>query len=221
MILTACLFAGCATGSQSSLISGDPESVLAQAQAHYDQHEYYKARNAVQQVLSEDPQNPHALKMMGDILDKEIERQKEQLIPMAAEEMSSDDKQDQIKTWLERSRFFFHQNQYDLALFAAEKVFIYDSNNEAASEWIDQIRAKALKEGKADTLFIHKMYKNEIADRLEQYRVQAEELADQGQLGKAQFTIEKILMLEPDDPKALSLLQKIESLKARTRSEMQ
>ena len=78
---------------------------------------------------------------------------------------------------------------------------------------------KALKEGKADTLFIHKMYKEEIADRLEQYRTQAEDLASQGQFGQAQFTAEKILMLEPEDPKALSILQKVLSHIDRTRSE--
>ncbi len=64
------------------------------------------------------------------------------------------------------------------------------------------------------------MYKNEISDRLEQYRNQAEELAAQGQWGQAQFTAEKILMLEPEDPKALAILQKILAHQDRTRSEL-
>ena len=63
------------------------------------------------------------------------------------------------------------------------------------------------------------MYKEEIADRLEQYRVQAEELADKGQLGQAQFTAEKILMLEPEDPKALAIIQKVYSQMEGQRSE--
>ncbi|MFH0984216.1 MAG: hypothetical protein V1882_01640 [Candidatus Omnitrophota bacterium] len=221
MVFSALLLAGCATGPHASVIAGDHETVLGQAEKFYDSHEYYNARTAVQQVLASDPQNPRAIKLMGEILGKEIERQKDHLLPQAVEEMNADDKRDQVKTWLERSRTLFNANQYDLALFAAEKVFLYDGENSAASELIDQIREKALKEGKADTLFIHKMYKNEIADRLEQYRVQAEKLAAEGQLGQAQFTIEKILMLEPEDPKALSLLQKILSRKDRARSEMQ
>lgn len=218
MIMTGFL-AGCATGPRSSLVSGDREAVLSQAEKFYRNHEYYNAHRTVQQVLAEEPQNPRATKLMADILDKEIERQKEHLLPQAIEEMDADDKQDQIKTWLERSRALFNANQYDLALFAAEKVFLYDAENNTASELIDQIKGKALKEGKADTLFIHKMYKNEIADRLEQYRTQAEELAAQGQLGQAQFTAEKILMLEPEDPKALSILQKVLSRRDGTRSE--
>ena len=219
MIIMTGFLAGCATGPRSFLVSGDREAVLSQAEKFYNSHEYYSARRAVQQVLEKEPQNPRAAKLMADILDKEIERQKENLLPQAIDEMNADDKLDQIKTWLERSRALFDANQYDLALFAAEKVFLYDANNSDASELIDQIKAKALKEGKADTLFIHKMYKNEIADRLEQYRTQAEDLAAQGQLGQAQVTAEKILMLEPEDPKALSILQKVLSRRDRTRSE--
>ena len=219
IILITGILAGCATGPRSSLVSGDRAEVLSKAEKFYNNHEYYNARQAAQQVLAEEPQNPQAMKLMADILDKEIERQKEHFLPQAVEEMNADDKQDQIKTWLERSRTLFNANQYDLALFAAEKVFLYDANDSAASELIDQIKAKALKEGKADTLFIHKMYKNEIADRLEQYRTEAEDLAARGQLGQAQFTAEKILMLEPEDPKALSILQKVLSRRNGTRSE--
>ncbi len=219
MLIITGLVAGCATGSRSSLISGDREAVLSKAEKFYNNHEYYSARRAVQQVLAEDPNNLRAGKLMADILDKEIERQKEHLLPQAIDEMNADDKQDQIKTWLERSRALFNASQYDLALFAAEKVFLYDAENAVASELIDQIKGKALREGKADTLFIHKMYKNEIADRLEQYRTEAEELVAKGQFGQAQFTAEKILMLEPEDPKALAILQKVLSRRNGTRSE--
>ena len=219
MLLITGFLAGCSMGPRSSLVSGNHTASLSQAEKSYNNHEYYNAHRAVQQVLDEEPQNPKAVKLMADILDKEIERQKEHLLPQAVEEMNADDNQDQIKTWLERSRALFEANQYDLALFAAEKVFLYDANDSVASELIDEIKAKALKEGKAETLFIHKMYKNEIADRLEQYRSQAEDLLAQGQLGQAQFTAEKILMLEPEDPKALSILQKVFSRREGTRSE--
>ena len=160
-----------------------------------------------------------AQKMMADILDKEIERQKEQLLPQAVEEMNKDEKRDEIKTWLERSSTLFEANQYDLALFAAEKVFLYDSDNNEASELIDKIKGKALKEGKADTLFIHKMYKEEIADRLVRYRKDASELLEQGQFGQARFAAEKVLLLEPNDPQALDLFQKILTQRAKQRSE--
>jgi tetratricopeptide (TPR) repeat protein len=219
MLLTAMVL-GQANSAEAFLGFGKKkEKPLAQAEKYYSSHEYYKARRATQQALEENPQDPEAAKLMADILDKEIERQKEHLLPQAVEEMNAEDKQDEIRTWLERSRSLFAVNQYDLALFAAEKVFLYEADNSAASELIDQIKGKALKEGKADTLFIHKMYKEEIADRLEQYRAEAEDLAAQGQFGQARFTAEKILMLEPEDPKALSILQKVMSHVDRTRSE--
>ncbi len=195
------------------------EKPIVQAKKYFDNHEYYTARRFAQKAIEQNPQDPEAAKLMADILDKEIERQKEQLLPQAVEEMNGGDKQDAIKTWLERSRALFAANQYDLALFAAEKVFLYEADNAAASDLIDQIKGKALKEGKADSLFIHKMYKEEIADRLEQYRGEAEDLASQGRFGQAQFTAEKILMLEPEDPKALAVLQKVLSHMDRTRSE--
>lgn len=185
------------------------ETPLAQAEKCYDSHEYYNARRLTQEALEKDPKDPQAIKLMGKILDKEIERQREHLLPQAVEEMGPDEKQNEIKTWLERSRALFAGKQYDLALFAAEKVFLYDGENNAASELIDQIKAKALKEGKAETLFIHKMYKEEIVDRLQQYRQQAEDFVAKGQFGQARFTVEKVLLLEPEDPQALALYQKI------------
>ena len=220
MTLTAMLL-GNMQGAEAFLGLGEKkkEEPMSQAKKYYEAREYYNARRSAQQVLEKDPQNPEASQLMADILDKEIERQREHLLPQAIEEMSGDDKQDEIKTWLERSRTLFAANQYDLALFAAEKVFLYEPDNTAASDLIDEIKGKALKEGKADTLFIHKMYKEEIAERLDKYRSQAEDLAMHGQFGQAQFTAEKVLMLEPEDPKALAVLQKILSHKEKTRSE--
>ncbi|HOW87299.1 MAG TPA: hypothetical protein PKV84_01410 [Candidatus Omnitrophota bacterium] len=217
MIITG-LLAGCATGQDSFAPSNDRDTALSQARTFYNNREYYSARRSVQAVLQENSQDAEAAKLMAEILDKEIERQKENLLPQAIEEMNSGEKQDEIKTWLERSRALYDANQYDLALFAAEKVFLYDAENNEASEMIDRIKAKALKEGKADTLFIHKMYQDEITDRLEQYRVQAEELVKQGRFGQAQFTAEKVLMLEPEDPRALAILQEISSRQEGKRS---
>ncbi len=200
---------GCATGAKAPAIPRDRNEALAQANKFYADHEYYNAKSSLKQVLDKNPQDPVASKMMADILDKEIERQKEHLLPRAAEEMDDDEKQNEIKTWMERSRALFAAKQYDLALFAAEKVFLYDGESAIASELIDQIKAKALKEGKAETLFVHKMYKEEISDRLQQYRQQAEDLVTKGQFGQARFTVEKVLLLEPEDPQALTLYQRI------------
>ena len=208
MTLTVMLM-GCATNRNSFSGPGNPEQALQKANRLYEAREYYSARQCVQKVLEKNPADLEAQNMMGKILDKEIERQKEFLIPKAVEEMDNDERQDEIKTWLERSRSLFSSKQYDLALFAAEKVFLYDADNPSASDLIDEIKRQALKEGKSETLFIHKMYEEEIADRLTKYRLDAEALFQEGRVGQAKFTLEKILLLEPDDPKALKLYQTV------------
>lgn len=185
------------------------EQPMERAEKYYDNREYYHAREATFEILAENPDHEEAQVLMGKILDKEIERQKEQVYPMAVEEMNSDERGSEIKTWLERSNALLACKEYDLALFAAEKVFIFDAENRQASELIDRIKDRAIKEGKADVLFLGKMYKEEITERLSLYRDQARALARDGHFGQARFTVEKILLLEPEDPQALSLYQNI------------
>lgn len=214
VMLIATMLAGCAT--TASKHHNDP---LREASKFYENHEYYQARRSVQKALEKNPKNPEAEKIMAQILDKEIERQKENLLPQAAEEMDLDTKSQEIKTWLERSQTLFSMKQYDLALFAAEKVFLYDYENTEASDLIDRIKGQALKEGKADTLFIHKMYKEEIADRLARYRNEGQEFLEEGRFGQARFTAEKVLLLEPEDPQALKLLQTVLTQEEKLRGE--
>lgn len=218
LAITVSLLTGITTPAATAFW-GKSESDVKKAKRYFDSREYYKARTTLQKVLNKTPHDAEAQKLMAQILDKEIERQKEQLLPQAIEEMNSDEKQQEIKTWLERSQTLFSMKQYDMALFAAEKVFLYDYENNEASELIDRIKGQALKEGKADTLFIHKMYKEEIADRLARYRNQGKELLDEGQFGQARFTAEKILLLEPEDPQALSLLGQILSQEQRMKGD--
>ena len=56
MILIAGFLSGCATEPRSSLVSGDREEVLSKAEKFYNNHEYYNAHQAAQQVLAEEPQ---------------------------------------------------------------------------------------------------------------------------------------------------------------------
>lgn len=187
-------------------------SALDEARLAYENGEYYKARVQTQALLSKDPENTAAQQLMGDVLEKEIERQKESLLASSSggEDSSEDSNQSEVKNWLERGRTLLHQNQYDLALFAAEKVFLYDANNHEASLLIDDIKEAAIKNGKAETLFLSKMYQEEIGERVKKYRGEAEAFLDQNKDEQAKFTIQKILMLEPEDPEALSLFRRLQ-----------
>ncbi len=216
------IFSGCAhKNTASSALKTPTLSPLEKAQMAYHDGEYYSARTQVQAVLNQDPENTVAQQLMADVLDKEIERQKEAVISTSPDnndkEVSSSTEeanQTEVKNWLDRSRMLLHQNQYDLALFAAEKVFIYDANNREASFLIDDIKEAAMKSGKADTLFLSKMYQEEIGDRVKKYRSEAKDLMDQDKNEQAKFDLQKILTLEPEDPEALRLLRELQKKEA-------
>ena len=136
------------------------EPLMERAEKYYENREYYRAREATFEILAENPNHEAAQALMGKILDKEIERQKEQVYPMAVEEMDSDDRSSEIKTWLERSNALLARKEYDLALLP-RKRFLYLMRRTGRLELIDRIKERAIKEGKADVLFLGKMYKEE------------------------------------------------------------
>lgn len=221
-LVAANVFFGCARKNVIQESEMTRISPLDQARLDYEHGEYFKARTQVQTILNNDPENTAAQQLMADVLDKEIARQKEEVVALQSgkstdEESEQDKNAAEVKTWLERSRSLFRDRQYDLALFAAEKVFIYDADNREASLLIDDIKEAAMKEGKADSLFLSKMYQDEISERVQKYRAEAQEFAGQQKNEQALFTLQKILMLEPEDPEALQLfrdIQKKESQKA-------
>lgn len=212
---------GCASKNNSAQILKAAElTPLESARFAYESGEYYKSRVQVQKILDQDPDNTAAQQLMADALDKEIARQKESVITSGVtskeqSELSENEvNENEIKNWLERSRTLLHQQQYDLALFAAEKVFIYDANNREASFLIDDIKEEAIKNGKSESLFLSKMYQEEIGERVKKYRTEAQVLMDEGRSEQAKFTVQKILLLEPEDPEALALWKKLQSEKA-------
>lgn len=208
IILTG-LMMGCTSVQEFSPTIQSDEQILQKAQIHFEAEEFYTARRYVQSVLDSNPDNVEAQDFMARILDKEIARHKDLIERKTVEELNGEEVQAEIKTWLERSRSLLETQQYDLALFAAEKVFMYDSINIQASELIDDIKEEAIKEGKAESLFVHKMYQEEIVGRVTGYREKAESLVKEGKYGQAKFVIQKILLLEPEDPQALALHKKV------------
>lgn len=215
-------FMGCARKSSSPAALGiESLSPLDQARLSYEHGEYYKSRLQVQELLRQDPDNTAAQQLMADVLDKEIERQKEAVAGIRQEasksesEARNDANEIEVKNWLERSRTLLRQRQYDLALFAAEKVFIYEHSNREASFLIDDIKVEAIKNGKSESLFLSKMYQEEIGERVKKYRNEAQALASDDKDEQAKFTLQKILLLEPEDPEALKLMKTLQSKEVR------
>lgn len=199
--------------SRNSTLSAKQQELLGQARNALAGGDVTEARRLTQQVLAKEDNAEQAQQVMAQILDQEIARQKEMIETTALEEYTPDEKDDLVKTWIERSKSYLSFKQYDEALFAAEKVFLYDPANAQASKLIDEIKKRAYDEGKGDSLILKQMYQTEIHGRIRRYHHQAKQHIKKGQWGAARITVEKILLLAPDDSEALKLYQQIKDHK--------
>ena len=201
------LLVGCQALSQKLLPIGVPSLELAME--HLASEEYYQARKATEQILEKDPENEEARDLMVKIIEEEIARHKELFETSTIEEFTDDEKSTEIETWLERSRFLFEVGRYDQALSAAEKVFLFDSQNGEASRLMDEIRSKAIQEGRHSALIHSELVQTEIKDRVERYQTQANEAFSEGRLGEARFAVDKLLLIDPENESGLLLRDRL------------
>lgn len=185
------------------------ESNLIKAEKHLEQGELYMAKKLVEKVLDDDKNNPRGQQLMAQILDQEISRRMEIFKDTAPEEFTSTEKSNEIKTWIERAKSFMAIHQYDQATLAAEKVFEYEPQNLEASRLLDEIKMYALQEGKAQSVVVQEMAHDESKQRVGLYEKQAEEAIMKNMWGTARLAAEKILLLEPNNEKALGFVKQI------------
>ena len=190
--------------------SNSHPALLEQARQFLAEGEIYQAKRNVRRVLDEAPDNETAWLLMAEIIDYEIARQIETETTKLVGEYTDQERADAIKTWLERSQALLEIQEYDQAMLAAEKVFIFDPENIKASQLIDQIRKKAIEQGKGENLAIRRIYQAEIDARVYTYLDQAEEWINSGRWGAARLAIEKVLLLDPENRKALKLYKKVQ-----------
>ena len=199
---------GCQSTS-GTLDYSDKVLMLSDAIEYLKAGEYYEAREQVDSVLDSIPDDKDAQKLMAEIIDAEIARQKDALETKTREDLTTEEKERMIRTWMERSDGLLRAKQYEQALLAAERVFIYDPDNIKASRLIDEIRNSALAEGKHASLIMQRRYEEEIEIRVERYREQAQVWKEEGRLGAAKMAVQKILLLEPKDRNAVVLYEEI------------
>lgn len=186
---------------------------MNQARELLVEERFYEAREVMAGVLDRNSGDPGAEKLMAEILDREIAWQKEAFEVKAVEELAPDEKKNEAKTWLERAKMLMLSRQYDEAMLAAEKVFLYEPESADASGLIDQIKENALREGKGDQLFLKGLAEEEIDERIKRYRLQARQWMQTGQWGAARLAVEKIILLRPEDKEALRLYDTIQRRK--------
>ena len=207
------------TGCQSLPAGSDWNKVVKpeeRAQHLMAAGELYRARKIAQHLVTEDPANSDAQHLMAEIINREISRHKDLLDPKAVEEYDKQERNAEVQTWLERSRAYLALKQYEQAFLAAEKVFLYDAFNKHASSLIDEIRAKAVKEGKQGFGIQDRVVQEEIRERIHRYKKQAEKGLEQERWGSTRLAVEKMLILEPNNPYALKIQERIRTLRKTT-----
>ena len=211
MISTLFIASGCATLPQKTPQAAVPAVSIEDARSAADEGELYEARRKTEEILKADPGNQDAQLLMAKIIDEEIARHKETFETTAPEEFTQEQKTEEAKTWLERARGLLALQEYDEAMLAAEKVFLTDPDNTEASALVDEIRNEALATGKEQMLIQNQVTRSEIDDRVKEYYMQVEDWMRREKWGAARITVDKILMLSPEDEKALQLRDIIRS----------
>ena len=211
MIVLAGILMGCRAASKHMLAESAAKSSVEGAREAMLVGEYYRERKMAVELLKQHPEDPETERLMAEILDQEISREKEILKPIAEEELSDNQRADESKIWTDRAEAFLKIGYYEQALLAAERVFLYDSENVRASQLIDEIRRSAKQEGKSQKLELMNEKRSEIHERVAIYREQARAWIREKRWGAAKLTVEKILLLIPEDAEALEMLGMIRS----------
>ncbi len=171
--------------------------------------EVAKAREMTEQLMAKYPKNAELHELMSQIIDREIAGDKEPKTKKAPEEFPKGEARIEMERWMERAKTLASYHQYDQAILAAEKVFQFDPQNVPASRFIDEIQAKALKEGEKDLKTLANSSKLEGQDRVTRYLSQAREWMRTGRIGAARLACDKILILNPTQEEALALKAQI------------
>jgi len=125
------------------------------------------------------------------------------------DQMSSDEKKNWIKRFNQEGNRLAGLGFYDLAEDEYEKVFLLDPENRTASQNIDRLKRKFIKEQKQELDEQGKLIDQRINERVEIYINQAEELIQVQDYQAAKRTLERLLTLKPKNKKAKKMLKAI------------
>lgn len=176
---------------------------MAQANKFLAHSEFYKAGQTAARLQSHFPEDPQIRELVTQVEKRQAERYQElkgSLSGMA--ELSSREKQDVIQTLNERAEEYFQEGKYAEAAETVQEVFQYEPGNGRASKMLDKITGAQGKEVEREGGVLREMYRDEMTERMEMYRLEARRCIDHGRYGKARFALEKMLLLEPNDPEA-------------------
>ena len=125
------------------------------------------------------------------------------------EELKPSEKQGMIKELIAEGDRYSTEKNYNLASAAYESVFLLDPTNQNASDRIDRLKKRMMKEGKSETDLVGRVYDSEIDIRVRTYLKQAKEFIADGKPGQARLALQKLLLINPLHEEAEKLYEKL------------
>jgi len=203
IIMVLIVTSGFIGGSRKSMSEKEKNKEMAQAQKYLNQSEFYKAGQTAARLQEYFPEDPQIRELVTTVEVRQAERYRALRGSLTGEtEMSAREKKDAIQTLNERAEEYLSAGKYAEAAETAQEVFNYDPGNSRASKTIDKITGAQGKEAEREGGLLREMYRDEMTERMEVYRREARRAIDARRYGQARFSLEKMLLLEPNDPEA-------------------
>lgn len=182
---------------------------MAKAQSYVEQGEFYKAEQVARRLQSHFPDDPEVRDLATRIRARQDERHEALRFGFSAEETSARARKDFIQTLNERAESYFEEGRYQDAADTAQEIFQYEAGNARASELLDRIGRAERKEAGREENVLTEIYREEMSGRIESYRHDTRRAMDQKRWGRARFTLEKWLLLDPKDSEANRLYEQV------------
>ena len=176
--------------------------------------QFFKAAQMSEKLQKQYPEDPAILALKLEIQEAQRKRQAELMqsnqFPQD-QEIPAKAAKDDVQTLLERAEAYFQAGRYSEASESAQKVFQLDPDNGQASRLMDRIAKKMLDHDNTERAAIKQVAREEVTERIEQYRDRAKAAIEKKHWGEARFALQKVLILSPSDPEALRLYDLIET----------
>ncbi len=183
---------------------------IAQANKYLTQSEFYKAGQTAAHLQTLFPEDPQVRALVTTVEMRQAERYKALRGSLSGlSEITGREKQDAIQTLNERAEEYLRNGKFAEASETAQEVFQYEPGNARASKLIDKITDAQGKEAEREGGLLREMYRDEMTGRMDTYRREARRAIDEKRYGQARFALEKMLLLEPNDPEANRLYSSV------------
>lgn len=219
LIFVALLIIGCGAGKRQVPLS--LETKLKRAEMALENGRIFEAKKWTTEALKTNPKLPEPQRLMARILDREIVSEKLSSKNRLPEELTLRERAARAKTLTERGRGLLQANELGDAMRAAEKALQLDPENLEASHLMDDVKEKARRQGREESLFVQNLYQEEINARIQRYTQDAETWTQEGKWGAARLAVEKILLLDPKNSEGLRLSKILDEEESKSLSPLQ